>query len=191
MVTWQAPVDMRAAKDAQAIVVLGGGISPNSPEYGGADTVKSGTLARLRYAAWLHRQTGLPILATGGIVGDDGVPEGDLMKSVLEKEFSTPVKWAETKSQTTFENAQNSAPILRDAGITKVCLVTTAVHMRRAMQSFAPTGIEVVPAAMEVFTQQPFRPGELFPSEWGFRVSFLVFHELVGRAWYAVRQLFE
>lgn len=191
MLDWPMPVDMRAGNGAQAIVVLGGGITENSLEYGGVDTVKIGTLARLRYAAWLHRQTGLPILATGGIVGRGAVTEGDLMKSVLEKEFSTPVKWAETKSQTTFENARNSAPILRKAGIAKVYLVTTAAHMRRAMQAFAPTGIEVVPAAIDVATREPFEAGDFLPSEWGFRTGFLVCHELVGRVWYALRHLFE
>ncbi|MBU3736829.1 MAG: YdcF family protein, partial [Methylobacterium sp.] len=47
--------------EAQAIVVLGGGIHANTPEYGG-DTLKSQTLERLRYAARLHRLTGLPVL---------------------------------------------------------------------------------------------------------------------------------
>ena len=51
---------------AQAIVVLGGGRYPVAPEYGG-DTVSSSTLVRLRYAAHLHRQTGLPILVSGGM----------------------------------------------------------------------------------------------------------------------------
>ena len=191
MLSWEKPVDMGAGNGAQAIVVLGGGITEASPEYGGTDTVKVGTLTRLRYAAWLHRQTALPILVTGGVVGRDDVAEGELMKSVLEKEFSTPVEWAETKSKTTFENARNSAPLLRKAGVTKVYLVTTATHMRRAMQAFAPTGIEVVPAAIEISTQQPFEVGDFLPSEWGFRTSLFVCHELVGRAWYAVRQLFE
>lgn len=44
------PLDIAQAKGAQAIVVLGGGSYFAAPEYGG-DTVSSGSLVRLRWAA--------------------------------------------------------------------------------------------------------------------------------------------
>src|ERR1017187_10577911 len=51
---------------ADAIVVLGGGTYFKAPEYGGIDTVSPPTLLRLRYAAKLQRETGKPILVSGG-----------------------------------------------------------------------------------------------------------------------------
>jgi uncharacterized SAM-binding protein YcdF (DUF218 family) len=51
----------QAPRQAQAIVVLGGGRYRGAPEYGG-DTVSAMTLPRLRYAARLQRETGLPLL---------------------------------------------------------------------------------------------------------------------------------
>ena len=51
---------------ADAIVVLGGGTYFHAPEFNDEDTVKSQTLVRLRYAAKLQRETGKPILVTGG-----------------------------------------------------------------------------------------------------------------------------
>ena len=67
---------------ADAIVVLGGGTYPNAPEYGG-DTVNEFTLVRLRYAARLARETGKPVLVTGGNPAGNRIPEGEQMKAVL------------------------------------------------------------------------------------------------------------
>ena len=90
------------------IVVLGGGKYYNAPEYTSADTVSEPTLVRLRYAAWLHRQTGKPILVSGGSPEGSSVSEGQAMKAVLENEFKVPVAWTEDKSFNTFENAHAS-----------------------------------------------------------------------------------
>lgn len=53
------------ARQAQAIVVLGGGVNHDQPEFGGSSAASS-TLERIRYAAYLHRETGLPIQVSGG-----------------------------------------------------------------------------------------------------------------------------
>ena len=55
------------ARNAQAIVILGGGIRRDAPEYGG-DTLGTLTLERVRYGARVARLTGLPVLVTGGTV---------------------------------------------------------------------------------------------------------------------------
>ena len=60
------PLDLkRDVAGAQAIVVLSADWHDRAPEYGGL-TVVALTLDRLRYAAKLHRLTGLPILVSGG-----------------------------------------------------------------------------------------------------------------------------
>jgi len=184
---WPAPEKLDKASGAQAIVVLGGGISHKAPEYFGANTINSRTLDRVRYAAWLHRQTGLPILATGGPPGKTVPAESELMKSALENEFSTPVRWIEVEARTTFDNARGSARILREAGITRVYLVTHSGHMRRAVQAFAPTGIEVIPAPIEIFTRDPLGFQGFLPSPLGMSTNAAVLHELLGMAWYEIR----
>ena len=187
---WPAPADLREAGGAQAIVVLGGGMHDTAPEYGGAVTVNARTLERVRYAAWLSRQTRLPVLASGGRTHEAPAAEAELMKSVLENEFSTPVRWIETESKNTFENARASARILREAGIGKVYLVTHSFHMRRAVQAFAPTGIEVIPAPTVLDTGGPPTLFDFLPSPSGFQTSYFVAHELVGGTWYALREQF-
>ncbi len=74
----------------QAIVVLGSSTYFDAPEYGG-HTVSRFALERIRYAAWLYRLTGKPILATGGSPPGSSSSEADQMKAVLETEFHVPV----------------------------------------------------------------------------------------------------
>ncbi len=186
-----APVDVRAANGAQAIVVLAGGLYRNAREYGGADTVNSRTLDRVRYGAWLVRQTGLPVLVSGGRPDEAPASEAEVMKAVLENEFFTPVRWVEVESKNTFENARASARILRAAGIGKVFLVTDSFHMRRAVQAFAPTGIEVIPAPVNLGTGHALTFSSFLPSPVAFTNSYFIAHELLGRAWYAIREHFE
>jgi uncharacterized SAM-binding protein YcdF (DUF218 family) len=49
-------------------------------------------------------------------------------------------------SRNTREHALNVSAILRARGMTRIALVTSAVHMRRAMRAFSGTGLKVVPA---------------------------------------------
>ena len=130
----------------QAIVVLGAGRYPAAPEYDDQDTVNTSGLERLRYAAWLQRRTGAPILVSGGSPSGESSTEAEQMKSVLEDEFKVSVKWVENKSRSTAENAENSATLLNEAKVRHVYLVTQAWHMRRASRRFEIAGIRVTPA---------------------------------------------
>jgi len=139
------PVDLAAAKGAQAIVILGAGRNLAAPEYGGASAGRM-VLERLRYCARLSRQTGLPVLVTGGAPNDSGPSEAALMRSALEEDFQVPVRWVEDQSADTRDNARFSARLLSAAGVKRVVLVTHAMHMRRAVGEFSAAGLEVVPA---------------------------------------------
>jgi uncharacterized SAM-binding protein YcdF (DUF218 family) len=98
--------------EGQVIVVLGGGTYFNAVEYGG-DTVSRYSLERIRYTAHLHQLTGKSILVTGGAPLGNISSEAEQMKSVLENEFRTPVKWVEGSSNNTHENAYKSYEILK------------------------------------------------------------------------------
>jgi uncharacterized SAM-binding protein YcdF (DUF218 family) len=164
------PVPARVAPPyppAEAIVVLGGGRYLDAPEYGG-DTAGPSTLERARYAAKLHRETGLPILVSGGKPGNLGTrSEAEILRHLLEDEFGVPVRWVEDRSQETAENARYSAALLRRDGIATVMLVTHGHHMPRAHDAFAETGLAVVPMttgflrpeALTVFSWTPSAHG--------------------------------
>jgi len=138
------PPAITEVRQAQAIVILGAGKRSRAPEFGGS-TISALSLERLRYGVWLARQTGLPILASGGTPGDPQ-PEADLMQKIAREEFGVPIRWVESASTSTYENARFSAALLSGAGIRRILLVTHAVHMPRAQAEFAATGLQVIPA---------------------------------------------
>ena len=52
----------------------------------------------------------------------------------------------EGKSRDTYQNAVYTAQMLKELGIRRILLVTSAFHMRRAQALFVAQGLEVVPA---------------------------------------------
>lgn len=139
--------------DAGAIVILGGGARTNAPEFGG-QTVNRITLERVRYGAHLARQSGLPVLVSGG-APSGSQPEAELMKAALETDFGIPVKWVEAVSLDTRDNARMSAAMLQAAGVKRVVLVTHAAHMHRSVEAFEAAGVTVIPAPTGFFGHGP------------------------------------
>jgi uncharacterized SAM-binding protein YcdF (DUF218 family) len=167
---------------AGAIVVLGGGVR-DAPEYAG-ETVGHPTLERLRHAARLQRETGKPILVAGGDPLGNAAPEAILMRESLERDFSVPVAWAESRSVNTAQNASLSAEILRGAGIDTVYLVTHSWHMPRARFAFEQAGIRVIPAPVGATALKLPAALSLLPDAAALRDSALALHEIVGLVWY-------
>jgi uncharacterized SAM-binding protein YcdF (DUF218 family) len=181
------PLDPRGSlPEVGAIVVLSGDVYSAAPEYGG-DTVGPLTLMRLRYGAWLHRKTGAPLLVTGGRLQPEYRPLGDMMAEILRDELGVPVRWVESESRNTAANARRSAKLLREAGVTRILLVTSATHIPRAREVFAAEGLDVVPAPTGVTKADPVTPGDFLPRSGALVESTLALHEWIGRAWYWIR----
>ena len=136
------PITEAQLKDTQAIVILGGGKNNHAPEYGDVDTVSKWTLERLRYGAHLQQQTGKPILVTGG-APYGGRPEAGAMAETLKQDFHAKTIWIEDQSNDTAENADYSAKILKQHGITHIALVSQAWHLPRAKTLFEKQGLTV------------------------------------------------
>lgn len=132
-------------KSAQAIVLLGGGIRDNKEIYSKI-AVSSMGLERMRYAAYLQKNTELPLLITGS--ASNGNPEATFMAKELETFFNVPTKWLETKAKNTQENLEFSREILLQANVKKIILVTHQWHMPRAKLLFERAGFEVLPASI-------------------------------------------
>jgi uncharacterized SAM-binding protein YcdF (DUF218 family) len=183
----QAP-DVNVLKDAQAIVVLGGGTYFDAPEYGG-DTVGSVTLERLRWGARLHRETGLPVLVTGGQPFGNATSEGAQMKDALSRDLQVPVRWLEERAGNTLESARFSRDILAQDGVTRIALVTHASHMRRAHRMFEQAGFTVLDAPTAFSGTGPVTALSFLPSAHGLMQSRIFCHEALGLGWYHVRRL--
>jgi len=144
---------------AEVIVVLGG--ATKTADYP-RQTVELGEAGdRALYAAWLYHQGKADhLLLTGGNVFTDTLitkpPEAEDMLAVMQM-FNVPEQaiWLETESRNSYENALFSRPLLAEKGINTILLVTSAIHMPRAVALFEKQGFEVIPLPTDfVVTQQ-------------------------------------
>jgi uncharacterized SAM-binding protein YcdF (DUF218 family) len=180
--------DLRRAPDT-AIVVLGGGARPLAPEYGVSD-LNPLSLDRLRYGLWLARQTGLPVLFSGGrghAAEPSAATEAEIAARVAERDFRSTLRWQESESRDTRENAIRSVALLRSQGIARIVLVTHAYHMPRALAYFdraidaAQLRMQVTAAPMDVRPVDPPKLIDFLPTRNGFYDTRLILHEWVGR----------
>jgi len=176
--------------DHRAIVLLGSGIYERSPEYGGRDSLPPVSLMRTTYAATLARASQLPVYASGGnVLHPRRQPEGMIMHDWLIR-LGVPAGSIrmETASSTTCESAALLAPTLAADGIRSIVLVTSAVHMPRAMYCFAKPGIEVIPAPCAYLgNRSPYNLLSYLPQGHVLADSADALWEYLGMVWYRLR----
>jgi uncharacterized SAM-binding protein YcdF (DUF218 family) len=189
-----APWVPKPGAPAQAVVVLGGGRELAAHEYGGP-SVSLGSLARLRYGIHIARAHQLPVLFTGGS-SDPGVgelpelSEAALAAQVAEREFRYPLRWVESRSRDTQENASLSAAMLRPGepgGVRTIALVTDVWHMPRAVRWFERVGFVVQPAPMGFKADRPLTYRDWLPSADVLGSTNRLLREALGQAWQALR----
>ena len=184
-----SPIDTEQnVKSPQAIVILTAGRRYDTPDFSG-DTTNAMGLERIRYGVWLARRTLLPILVSGGLGGKTRPSLAELMKQTIENEYALPVRWVETLSHTTYENAKYSTEMLKADGIESIYLVTHAAHMKRSVMSFEKFGLTVYPAPTAFGSTGPLTNGlySFLPNANALRRTALVFHEWAGMIWYWLR----
>jgi uncharacterized SAM-binding protein YcdF (DUF218 family) len=184
---WQyAPLDRRP-ENADAIVVLGGGIHPpDGPRFHAE--LDHDTLYRCLRAAEMYRQgRPCPVLVSGGKnPADPGPACAHLMRDFLLQLGVPPTDvLVEDWSRTTFENAVESRKVLEAHGLGKVVLVTDATHLGRAVSCFHKQGVDVVPCGCQ-YRATPANGSRynFVPSPVAVRDCQRAFHEWVGLAWY-------
>ena len=169
------------SEGVQAIVVLGGGVDTGQPD--GIQQLNPSALDRLRHGVELSRKTGIPILVTGG-KGWGAVAESDseatISKRVALEVFHYQIKWTESDSRDTRENARNSKELLSKEGLNKIALVTHSWHMPRSMKAFQKEGFKVTAAPMGFVGGKNFKLMSLFPSINAFQTNCTILRELVA-----------
>ncbi len=139
------PRAVSATEEVGAIVLLGGAMRGDT--HMGTQGDLNQQADRLVHALALYKAGKAPLLLlTGG--GPPGVrTEAEQMRDLLELMGVPPAAMLlEEASRDTYQNALYSAAMLKQRGIDRILLVTSAFHMRRAAQLFAFQGLEVVPA---------------------------------------------
>lgn len=139
------------AKDAYAIVVLGGGLT--LAENGQDIVVNDYTRLRLEKTLAIEKEYQLPIVLSG--------VEAPYMQRWL-KEHEVDAKLLEDRSMNTCENSRFSSLLLqKKGGAPRVILITDRYHMPRTRRLFALNGIETVPVEAPMPTRLThWRPSE-------------------------------
>ena len=82
----------------------------------------------------------------------------------------------ETRSLSTWQNAQFSQPLLNAYGPQQTVLVSSALHLQRAQLYFAHFGIHAVPVRGDYMEARP----SWLPSAWNMALTDIALHEYIG-----------
>jgi len=171
----------------QAIVILSADETDIVRDGQLAERVGHLTLEREVAGAALARRMQLPVLVTGGSDYPGDPPLAALMAESMAQDFGVVPKWTEVKSQDTWQNAQESAALLRAAGIHSVYVVTHAWHERRALIAFRAAGLVATAAPVPLDAPPRWYFHNLLPHVSGWQESYFAIHEWLGMAWYSLR----
>lgn len=136
---------------AGAVVVLGGGISSVPPDWPYPDLGRGAD--RVWHASRIYHAGKAPLVViSGGRLAwlGERTSEAEAMKDFLE-DLGVPLDaiLIEDRSASTRENAVFTAELVSERGIGRVLLVTSALHMRRALATFHAAGVDAIPAAAD------------------------------------------
>lgn len=125
------------------IVILGGGATSGTPDLDGQGNMSGPAANRLLAAARLYRETGLPIIFSGGQVFADSGNEADIARRQLIG-LGIPAEdiLPESRSLNTEQNAVNTAKLMQEHGLSRPVLVTSGFHMPRSMVQFEHAGLK-------------------------------------------------
>jgi uncharacterized SAM-binding protein YcdF (DUF218 family) len=137
---------------ADVAVVLGGGTEPASSPRTSVEVNGAGD--RVLFAAQLYQQgkTGKLLLSGGEIAWmNEGTstPADDMAAILTMIGVPEDALILETESKNTYENALYCKEILDTMDVERVLLVTSAMHMPRAVALFEKQGVEVIPVPVD------------------------------------------
>lgn len=142
------PIPVTESPSADAIIVLGGCVG--AADYPRVEVDLTGAADRVLHAARLYRAGKSPmVIATGGAIKWLGskTPEAHSISRLLQ-EWGVPAKSIiiELGSLNTYQNAVNTKRLLDRQGLENILLVTSAMHMPRALATFRMAGINAIPS---------------------------------------------
>ncbi len=186
---WSYPPMEKRRADVGAIVILGGYVKQPSKR---CDYVVLGpdTLSRCLHGAALFRK-GEPccVIVSGGKVDSSqtGPTVAETMRDFLVSQgVQEEYILLEDRSRNTYENAVESARLLKGRGIEGVLLVTDAASLLRAELCFRRQGIHIIPSGCRYRTLGGFQFSivSFLPSVDAANEVSEAWHEWLGLVWY-------
>jgi uncharacterized SAM-binding protein YcdF (DUF218 family) len=185
------PVDAARAADAAAIVVLDGGMSRYMRGDLTIDVPLEATIFRALEAARVYALLNEPlVIVTAGAVERGHANEGRaLVEALADAGVPRERILLDSASANTRAHAVNVGRMLRERGISRFVLVTSATHIRRATMAFRQEGLEPIASAASLPSadtgMRMWR--RLLPDLDSLRTSEEVWYDALGLTYYAVR----
>jgi uncharacterized SAM-binding protein YcdF (DUF218 family) len=183
-----APVKAGESVSADAAIVLGGAVEgPLPPRV--EENLGEGADRLLRASRLYRRGKVARIIVSGGNIPWRGttLSEAEVMKNLLV-EWGVPADAVsvEDKSRNTRENAVNARRMLAAGKIESALLVTSALHMPRAMAVFRRAGVPVVASPTDYLAvdRGPREIMDYLPDAGALRNTTALLREVAGMLYY-------
>lgn len=184
----QGPYAKPAANDwaaHNAIVLLGAGTVRTGAGALEPSFFSNGRILRTAelYRDCISAERDCKVLVSGGDAEKHGAAEADVYGEAL-KQLGVDTKdlQLESRSMSTWQNAQFSRLLLLSDGAQRVLLVSSGIHLRRSLLYFAHFGMTPTPVRGDYVDAQ----WSIYPSGWNITLTDAVLHEYVGIARYHV-----
>jgi uncharacterized SAM-binding protein YcdF (DUF218 family) len=175
------PQPVTSYPTADAIVVFGGDSVPGD-EPGWDAAAANIASRRIGYAYQLYQAGRAPVIVLAG--GQSGAP----MAAALEKQgIPADALRIERQSGNTYEDAYYASLILKREHRLRVLLVTSPIHMPRALAALGKQGIDATAAPTIELPTTDAPPHPWLPQAAALLQSRLYLHEYIGLWFYRVR----
>ncbi len=174
--------------EVDLVTVLSGGVVPGpAPEL---DHLGSSSKFRVVRGVRAFQELEAPLLVMQGYPSN--MEQGrmtEMMKGLaVEMGVSEGRILTEPYSRNTFEHPRELLKLEEVGGTNRIAVVTSAWHLERAVREFEKHFDQVVPVPAEFYSYPRDRGvRNWLPQVDALEVSTKVFHELIGMAWYRVR----
>lgn len=175
------------ANGAQAVVVLGAGITSHTADGMTIDDLDASAL-RLIESVRVYKLLGEPLLiVSGGNTQELSPPRTEaaaFRAAAIALGVPASRVLAETESMTTREQAVAVERLLKARSIETFVLVTSPLHMSRSLAAFRAVGLKPLASASELRNDPGGMSWSLAPDRHSFRLADAALYEYVAWAYY-------
>lgn len=170
-------------KKIDAVVVLGGGIVKTPNGYQPSQS----SIVRLLEGVRIAKDFDSFLIISGGMLPLlNQPPEAVVMRDLaISLGFPAEAIIIEPDAKTTFENAIFTSQICREKGFQNVVVVTSAIHMKRAIYSFSKARFTVHPCPTGyLYNHSRLGWSDYLPNRDALTANLWAIHEIIGILWY-------
>jgi uncharacterized SAM-binding protein YcdF (DUF218 family) len=183
------PHTARSDVTYDAVVLMGGMVDEPATLASGEPSFNDNVERMLASFDLLRRGAARDVIISSGPVGTPAPVEARVIARELEDWGISPDRIVvEDRARNTHENAVYVAAIAEERGWRDLVMVTSAFHMRRAVECFNAVGLKVDTLPVDFRSYDPkTHTGSLLPRAHALAVSEMAIREEVGRVVYRIR----